>query len=157
MIQLWCWLKWSEKLFPRTSTTFLWIEAGDQIFTFNQVFKVTFRHCETTGTGAISMEIYQIIAYKKFTFKAFPTKSCASALGWGNLVETGGLILHRLWVTKQCCQTNLNTCKGHLKSVITRRRNWTTPWGLCQIKLTWDGAGGLVASPYDKTLPIQVL
>jgi len=27
----------------------------------------------------------------------------------------------------------------------------------CQIKLTWDGAGGFVASPYDKTLPIQVL
>ena len=112
MIQLWCWLKWSEKLFPRTSTTFLWIEAGDKIFTFNHVLKFIFRHCETTGTGAISMEIYQIIAYKKFIFKAFPTKSCASALGWGNLVETGGLILHRLWVTKQCCQTNLNTFKN---------------------------------------------
>jgi len=25
--------------------------------------------------------MYQIIAYKKFTFKAFPAKICASALG----------------------------------------------------------------------------
>ena len=27
----------------------------------------------------------------------------------------------------------------------------------CQTKRGWDGAGGFVASPYDKTLPIQVL
>jgi hypothetical protein len=30
-------------------------------------------------------------------------------------------------------------------------------WWHCQTKLAWDGQGGLVASPYDKTLPIQVL
>ena len=73
------------------------------------------------------MEMYQIISNKKFTFKAFPAKSCASALGCGNLIETGGLTLWRLWVTKQYCQTNLNTRKGHLRSVIMRHRNWTTP------------------------------
>jgi hypothetical protein len=49
--------------------------------TLDQVLKVTGRQCETSGTGAISVEMYQIIAYKKFTFKAFPAKICASALG----------------------------------------------------------------------------
>jgi len=29
--------------------------------------------------------------------------------------------------------------------------------GYCQTKITWDGAGGFISSPYDKTLPIQVL
>ena len=29
--------------------------------------------------------------------------------------------------------------------------------GSCQTKRAWDGAGCFVASPYDKTLPIQVL
>ena len=27
-----------------------------------------------------------------------------------------------------CCQTNLNTRKRYLKSIIMRHRNWTTPW-----------------------------
>ena len=27
----------------------------------------------------------------------------------------------------------------------------------CQAKLTWDGQSGFTASPYDKTLSIQVL
>jgi hypothetical protein len=40
---------------------------------------------------------------------------------------------------------------------ITPTPEWLNyPEGYCQIKLTWDGAGGFVAWPYDKTLPIQV-
>ena len=31
-------------------------------------------------------------------------------------------------VFRRCCQTNLNTCKRHIKLMIMRHRNWTNPW-----------------------------
>ena len=34
----------------------------------------------------------------------------------------------RTMYLSRCCQTNLNTRKRHLKSIIMRHRNWTTLW-----------------------------